>query len=117
MPRQASSAFLAAIAAKTVTLALFVRIAFADNTLYFFSGVGSITPAGPPADPSATFPYGQTFVGLGWLGKVSTIPQTTKVQAQNITLTLSGIPSDLVSEAIAQVRITGTATLWLGLFD
>ena len=66
---------------------------------------------------TSMFPYGQPFTGLGWLAKLSGIPQTTKVQAQNITLSLSGIPSSLVAEAVAQVRITGTITLWLGLFD
>lgn len=108
---------IAAIAAKTVTIAQFAQIAFADNTLYLFNGVGTITPSGPPANPASTFPYGQTFTGLGWLAKVSAIPQTTKVQAQNIVLTLSGIPSSLVNEAIAQVRITGTVTIWYGFFD
>ncbi len=108
---------MAAVAAKTLALALFVEIAFADNTLYLFSGIGSVTPAGPPANPASTFPYGQTFTGLGWLAKLSSIPQTTKVQAQNITLSLSGIPSSLVAEAIAQVRISGTATVWLAFFN
>ena len=108
---------LAAIAEKTVTIAQFAQIAFADNTLYLWSGVGSIAPSGPPANPAASFPYGQTWTGLGWLAKLSAVPQTTKVQAQNITLSLSGIPASLLSEAIGQVRIAGTCTIWYGLFD
>ena len=115
--RSLSTAVLAALAEPTVQLALFVELAFADNTYYFFSGIGSITPAGPPANPLSTFPYGETFTGMGWLAKLSAVPQTTKVQAQNITLTLSGIPSVLVPEVTTQVRITGTATVWLGIFD
>lgn len=114
MPRSLSAAVLTAIAGKTVSPVLFVELAFADNTLYMFGGVGSITPAGPPANPASTFPYGQAFTGLGWLAKLSSIPQTTKVQAQNITLSLSGIPPSLVAEATGQVRIPGTATVWLG---
>ena len=117
MPRTLSAAVLSALAAKTVTLAQFAEIAFADNTLYLFNGLGTITPSGPPANPASTFPYGQTFTGLGWLGKISSIPQTTKVQAQNIAISLSGIPSSLLSEAIGQVRITGTVTIWYGFFD
>lgn len=117
MPRNLSAAVLAAIAAKTVMLGQFAKIAFADNTIYLWSGVGKITPAGPPANPASTFPYGQAFTGVGWLGKLSAIPQTTKVQAQNLTLSLSGIPASLVSEAVGQVRILGTATIWYGFFD
>lgn len=96
---------------------LFVRLAFADQTLYLFGGVGSFAPGGPAYSPLATFPYGQTWTGLGWLAKVSTIPQTTKIQAQNVTLSLAGIPSALVLEAVNQVRINGVATVWLGFFD
>src|SRR5579859_2633595 len=117
MPRALSSAVLAAISAKTITLAQFAKIAFADNTLYLFNGVGTITPSGPPANPASSFPYGQAFVGLGWLAKLSSIPQTTKVQAQNIVLTLSGIPPSLVAEAVGQVRISGTVTIWYAFFD
>jgi hypothetical protein len=118
MPRNLSPAFIAQLASTGASMpVVFVELAFADQTLYLFGGVGSITPAGPAYSPLATFPYGQSFTGLGWLAKVSTIPQTSKVQAQNITLSLSGIPSELVLEAINQVRINGVARVWLGFFN
>jgi hypothetical protein len=115
--RSLSPAVLAAVTGKTLTLALFAEIAFADNTLYLFSGVGTFAAPGPAYDPTSTFPYTQPFTGLGWLAKLSSIPQTTKIQAQNITLSLSGIPASLVAEATGQVRMSGTATIWLGFFD
>ena len=115
--RSLSPAVLAAIAAKTLTLAVFAQVSFADNSYYLFTGQGQITPAGPPVNPASTFPYGQTFTGMGWLAKISTVPQTTKTQAQNLSLSLSGIPSTLVTEVINEVRITGTVTLWIGFFD
>src|SRR5262249_33110687 len=112
-----SPAVLAAISGKVVSLAMFVQLAFRDNTLYLYTGLGSITPSGPAYSNLATFPYGQTFTGLGWLGKISSIPQTTKIQAQNVTIALSGIPSSLLNEAIDQVRVDGTLTVWYGFFD
>jgi hypothetical protein len=115
--RSLSTAVAAAIAAPQVSLALFAELSFADNTYYLFSGIGQITPGGPAANPLSTFPYGETFTGMGWLAKLSTIPQTKKVQAQNTTLSLSGIPATLVAEALGQVRITGQVTIWLGFFD
>jgi hypothetical protein len=118
MSRSLSPTFLAQLGSTGACRpVLFVELAFADNTLYLFGGVGKFTPAGPAYSAAATFPYGQTWTGLGWLAKVSTIPQTTKVQAQNVTLSLSGIPSNLVLEAVGQVRISGSATVWLGFFD
>jgi hypothetical protein len=94
----------------------FVVLEFANETLYLFSGVGTITPAGPAYSPLSTFPYGQAFIGVGQLGRISAIPQTNKVAAQNIVLSLSGIPPGLVTEAVAQVRITGSATVFLAFF-
>lgn len=117
MPRMMSTAVAAAVLAKNVTLAIFAELAFADNTLYLFSGIGSITPLGPASNPASTFPYGKTFTGMGWLAKLSSIPQTTKVQSQNVTLSLSGIPSSLVLEAVNQVRIAGAVTIWYAFFD
>lgn len=117
MPRSLSPTFLAQLTAQQCSPALFVVLAFANETLYLWSGLGPLTPAGPPYSPLSTFPYGQTFTGMGWLGKISGIPQTTKIQAQNVTLGLSGIPSELVGDAVAQVRITGTATIFVGFFD
>jgi hypothetical protein len=117
MPRLLSPTFLAQLAGQQVMPVYFVELAFADNTYYIFSGQGSLTPAGPPYSPLATFPYGETFIGVGWLGKIAKIPQTKEIQAQSVELSLSGIPSSLIAEAIGQVRITGTATIWLGFFN
>jgi sugar lactone lactonase YvrE len=118
MPRSLSPTFLAQLGSTGSSQpVLFVVLAFADQTLYLFNGIGSFVAAGSPYSPLSTFPYGQTFTGVGWLGKLSSIPQTSKVQAQGITLALSGIPSALVNEAVAQVRITGTATVYLGFFN
>jgi len=117
MPRDLSPSVLAAIAAGTVTLAYFVELQFADNTYYVWTGMGQITPAGPAYSSTATFPYGVAFTGVGWLGKLSAIPQTSKVQAQNVTVGLSGIPVALVSEVAEQVRITGIITIWMAFFD
>jgi hypothetical protein len=118
MPRSLSPTFLAQLASSgQCAPVLFVQLVFADNTYYVFGGIGSMTFSGTPYNPLSTFPYGQTWTGLGWLAKISGIPQTTKIQAQNITLSLSGIPSTLISEVINQVRITGTANVWLGFFN
>lgn len=118
MPRSLSPTFLTQLASSgACSPVLFVVLAFADKTLYLFGGVGTLTPAGPAYSATSNFPYGPAFTGLGWLAKVSTIPQTTRVQAQGITLSLSGIPSNLVSEAIGQVRISGTAQVFLGFFN
>jgi hypothetical protein len=117
MPRSISPTFLAQLAASQCSPALFAVLAFSNETLYLWSGIGPFTPAGPAFNALSTFPYGQTWTGLGWLAKISAIPQTTKIQAQSVTFSLSGIPSELVSDAVGQVRMTGTGTVFLGFFD
>lgn len=114
--RNLSPTALTQISAGLCAPCLFVVVEFANQTFYLYGGVGSFTPVGPPYNPLSTFPYGQTWTGLGWLAKVSNIPTTKKIQAQNVTLSLAGIPSELVSEAIGQVRVTGSATIFLGWF-
>jgi len=95
----------------------FAMFEFANETIYVSDGIGITTPAGPAYSPLSTFPYGQSFIGMGWLGKVSTVPQTTKAQAQNVTFSLSALVTELLQDFIGQVRLTGTATMWLGYFD
>jgi hypothetical protein len=112
-----SSAFIAQLAQPSVQPVVFVQIAFANETISMWSGVGPFTPAGPATNPLSTFPYGTTFTGLGWLGKINSIPQTIKVQAQSITLMLSGIPAELVSDTVQHVRMNGTATVWVAFMN
>jgi hypothetical protein len=112
-----SPAVLAQTLAGQLQPALLVRIAFLTETVYLWSGLGSITAPGPPYDPASTFPYGSAFTGIGWLGTIRTIPEVTDVVASNITLEMSGIPVDLVTDAINAVRQTAIATVWLGFLS
>lgn len=105
MPRNLTADQLAAAASPAKRIAFFLEIAFSNETIYVWSGVG---------------PYSwnsQTWTGLGWYGEISAIPETTLVQAQSVTLTLSGIPSELLTDVLNYVRTTSTCIIWMGLFD
>jgi hypothetical protein len=117
MPRNLSPAVLAAVAAPQKNLALFLELAFENETLWLWSGLGTTTSIGPAWDPAATFPYGQVFTGMGWMGRIESVPQTSELTAENMTLQLSGIPSELLGDVINSVRLTGSAALWLGFFS
>jgi hypothetical protein len=112
-----SPAVLAALDAAQIRPAFFVQIVFSTETVWLWTGLGPKAALGPAWDPAATFPYGQIFTGLGWLGQIESIPQTTQVTAENITLTLSGIPLHLLGDAINAVRLSGSATVWLAFLD
>lgn len=118
MPRNLSPAVTGAIADPQKSLAWFLEIVFPNTeTIFAWSGLGPQTPAGPAWDPGSTFPYGTRFTGVGWLGKISTLPQTAEVTAENMRLTLSGIPTNVLNDAINGVRLSGSATLWLAFLD
>lgn len=117
MPRHLTAAVIAQLVAGSIRPARFLKLQFASDTIYAWSGYGKITPSGPATDPTSTFPYGATFTGLGWFGGVASVAQTSEGVAQNVTLTLSGIPTELLTDAIDQVRESSIATLWLGFLD
>jgi hypothetical protein len=117
VPRNLSPAVLAQTLAGRLAPAFFVRIQFLTDTVSMWSGLGSIAAPGPPYDPASTFPYGSAFTGIGWLGQIRAIPEVTDIVASNITLEISGIPVELVTDAINQVRQNGVATVWLGFLS
>jgi hypothetical protein len=103
--------------AGSIRPARFVELQFETDVVYVWGAYGNITPAGPPTNPASTFPYGKTFIGVGWFGGVSSIPQTTEGVAQNISLSLAGIPTELLTDAVDQVRENSIGTCWLGFID
>ena len=117
MPRAISPTMLAQVASGQLRPALFLRIVFDTETLYLWSGLGVISSAGPGYSESASFPYGVNFLGMGWMGTIQSIPQVADVVAQNVTLMLSGIPSQLLTDAIDSVRQNSRATIWVGMLD
>jgi hypothetical protein len=116
MPRNLSPNVLAQVQAQQLRPALFLEIAFLTETVWLWSGLGPITPPGP-AFGGTTFPYKQTFLGMGWLGQIKAVPAVTDVIAQNITLELSGIPTELVTDAINAVRQDSIGTVWVAVLD
>jgi hypothetical protein len=117
MARNLSPAVVSATKAPQKSLAWFAAFVLQGQSIYVWSGLGSVSPTGPAWDPGATFPYGQMFIGVGWLGSISNLPQTTELTAQNMRLTLSAIPSSLAGDAINGVRLSGSVTLWLAFLD
>ena len=58
-----------------------------------------------------------TYTGVGSLGSISAISETTEVSARGIELTLSGIPSNYVSLALQNNYRGRTAAVYLLLFN
>jgi hypothetical protein len=100
-----TTAVATALCASVVRPALLASLVFATSTVYVWTGLGPMTWGG------------MTFVGVGDFASVSAISEASNVEAQGITIALSGIPSDMLSEVLTEVRILGTVNIWRALFD
>lgn len=91
--------------------AFFVELEIASGgVVRMWSGLGDYYwPVSSPA--------GQVWKGVGSLGEISSVGETTDTNAIGITLTLSGIPAGMVTDALDELIPGKTATIWLALFD
>ena len=88
MSRDLASAISTAINGDAVSVFWLCDLLFDDpNSLHFWSGVGDLTIDG------------QTYTGAGDLLSLSEMQESSDIAAYGATLTLSGIPSNLVNLA------------------
>ena len=106
MPRSdATSAFVAALDANVLRPAIFVSMAFANETLYLWSGTGTVTW------------NGISWSGVGTLGSIASVEEGSTVQARGTVLTLSGIDPQLLGDSLSDLQQGLPVTVWLALFD
>jgi len=105
MPRTLTSPMISALTAPVVRTAVFAELVMSNETLYLWSGLGPITWSG------------MTFQGVGTLGKVQGISEDATVEAKGVKISLSGIPSNMIAEALDNVRLMQPVTTWLMCFD
>lgn len=105
MSRSLTAGMIAELQKGTVSPALFVSVEFVSGFIYAWSGTGNVTW------------NGHTWQGVGSMGNISAITETGELAATNLTLSLSGIPSDLIGKALDECRINKTASVWFGFLD
>lgn len=59
----------------------------------------------------------KTWTGTGTLLSISNVQETSDGSAQGVTATLSGVPSSLISLALADVRQGRSGKVWMGFLD
>jgi hypothetical protein len=105
MARALTSGTLAEVSKSRVYPVVFVEIDFADGPQYVWSGIGTKSW------------NSQTWIGLGYLGKIDAIEEGADIEARGVTLTLNGIPQALLNEALAQTRQGQAVKIWAGFTD
>ena len=109
MARNITSAFNTAITNTVVRPIFAVELDLSTGILRFWNGLGDITMTAGGSS--------QTFTGLGDLMSISAIEESTSVKANNVSMSLSGIKSSLISSALGANYTNRNASVYIGLFD
>ena len=105
MSRTITAPTQAELAAPQLAPVLFVELDFESGFVRMWSGVG-------PIDWN-----GRTWTGGGELLEISQIDETRSIEATSAAITLSGVPSTLVSIAYADFSQGRPARIWLGVLN
>jgi hypothetical protein len=92
MARDIPTTLLQALVAPQITPFFAVDLMFGSSPLYMWSGYGDFVREDT----------GNTYLGAGQLLNISTVEETTEIQAVGANFTLSGIPSSFLSLALQE---------------
>lgn len=105
MSRNLPSGMPTQIAATAIRPAILAAITFKSMTSYIWSGVGSLVFGG------------NTYLGVGSLGKIDRIQEGVDVHAYGTTVMLSGIDPTLLAESLGDIQLGAPAKISLALLD
>lgn len=105
MSRDISVGVQNAISATEVQPIILFEGSFASGSVYVWSGYGDLT-------------WGSnTYSGVGTLGAISNVSEGSEISARGITVSMSGIPSDLISLVLADVRQGAVGKVHMGFLN
>jgi hypothetical protein len=102
MPRGWSSANKTAVAAAVIRPVNMVKLEFVSGTIYYTD-----------ADRDIVF-GGDTYLGTGVLAGFSSVEEGVELQTYTITLSLSGVPSSVISLALNEDFQNRNCTMYTG---
>lgn len=105
MSRGLSAGMLTQVGSANVTPILLFYGEFASGTVRMWSGIGDLSWDS------------QTWLGAGSLVQVSNIEETSEIKASGIVVTFNGIPADLLSLVLSDVRQGALGKVWLGFLS
>lgn len=105
MSRGLSAGMLTQVGSANVTPILLFYGEFASGTVRMWSGVGDLSWDS------------QTWLGAGSLVQVSNIEETSEIKASGIVVTFNGIPAELLSLVLSDVRQGALGKIYLGFLS
>jgi hypothetical protein len=105
MSRDLNASLAAALSAGTISPIVLAMFTFVSQTTYVWSGVGTLVW------------NGNSYLGVGSLGKLGAIVEGVDVKADGTTVELSGIDPVYQSNCLADIQIGAPAMVWFGLMQ
>lgn len=105
MSRTLPTGLAAALSAAEVVPAFLVEIDWPDGTVYMWNGYATISW------------NGHSWLGLGHLGSIEAVKETTDLTATGVKLVLSGIPSANVAEALRNDTQGSVVRIYFGVLS
>jgi hypothetical protein len=105
LPRNIAAPMLASLVSSPIRPGFLAVITFRTATEYIWSGLGSLNYGG------------HAYRGVGSLGKIGAIAESTEVRAIGTTVTLSAIDPALLSECLTDIQLGAPAAIYFALFD
>lgn len=105
MQRSVSNAVISALGGKSATALLFIQLDFDSGTLYLNNS-------------GQDYAWnGQTWLGAGRVGSINPIEEGAALQVYSLSMTLSGIPNDIITKALTESYQGRKCTIWLAVLD
>ena len=102
--RNLDGATVAQLGASVISPAILAQLTFKTSTQFVWNGVGPLLW------------NGNTFVGGGGFVSMGSIVEGTSVEAAGTTVSLSGIPSTLVTECLTDIQQGAAAKIWMSFW-
>lgn len=105
MTRGISSETMTVLQSGDIRVEYYIDLVFTSATVRLWTGYG---------DSSYN---GNAYLGNGWIEGIGSISETLRLTATGATLSLSGVPADLLSIVLSESRQSATMNLFLAVFD
>jgi hypothetical protein len=96
---------LASLLSSPIRPGFLALLTFRTAVEYVWSGLGNLVYAG------------NTYRGVGSLGRIGSVSESTEVRAIGTTVTLSAIDPALLSECLNDIQLGAPAKIYFALFD
>lgn len=105
MSRNLTAGVVSEITAAELEPFLLFKGEFISGTVRTWSGFGNLSWDG------------QTWTGTGTLLSISSVEETSDISANSVTAVLNGVPSELISLALAECQQGADGFVWLGFLS